>query len=67
MPSKKQLAKLRAACRHQREDSWVTFKNGTRHLENRCVLCSKHFGYKKQHQGPRDPERIPGVVYDDAF
>lgn len=27
-----------------------TFKDGTKHLERRCVICQKHLGYQRQTQ-----------------
>jgi len=48
----------------------VTFRNDTKHLEVRCSVCDKFFGYKSQ--GKHDPavipvDRISGLVYDDEI
>jgi len=36
-------------CKHKDINySWVTFKNGTRHVAKKCTECSKHLGFEKR-------------------
>jgi len=68
MMSKKEIQRRQKECpKHIKKKTLVTFKDGTRHLEVRCRLCQKFFGYEKQSQNAYDPERIKGLSYDDQI
>ena len=67
--TKKQRRLFQKKCKHyDKSETFVTFCNGTKHLEVRCVLCKKFFGYKQQ--GKHDTNILPvnrlsGLIYDD--
>lgn len=63
--SKKQRAKLRRLCEHVLTAKMVTFKNGTKHVEQRCSKCGKQFGYLKQTSPALELYREKVLSYDD--
>lgn len=66
--TKRERRLLQETCDHVKQDPWVTFKNGTRHIAVRCRKCEYFFGYRKQAPGKQlefSQNRQDGLVYDD--
>ena len=63
------MMKKESRCLHKGEknETWVTFKNNTKHIALHCSLCGTHCGYKKQKGNSLifSPYRSPDLIYDD--